>query len=88
MYGRISESGTLSERPFADDPLQAEHFGPLRGSSLLLAVSVLVSITAILTLVAYLLAVHVEYAARNRDTTASRASLPAEARQHVRMTRV
>ena len=88
VYGRVSEAATVPERPFAEDPPQAERFGPLRGPSLLLAVSVLVSITALITLVAYLLAVQVEYAARHRDSTASRASVLPEGRPHIRITRV
>jgi type VI secretion system protein ImpK len=88
VYGRVSEAATVPERPFAEDPPQPARFGPLRGPSLLLAVSVLVSITALITLVAYLLAVHVEYAARHRDSTASRADVLPEGCPPIRITRV
>ncbi len=65
VYGRISDAGTVPVRPFPDDPPREDHFGQLQGPSLLVAVSVLVSITALITLAAYLIAVHVDYNAQH-----------------------
>jgi type VI secretion system protein ImpK len=76
VYGRISEVGTVPDRPFADDPPRSEPFGPLRGPSWLLTVSVLVSITALVTLAAYLIAVHVEYNTNHQDASVHRLRTP------------
>jgi type VI secretion system protein ImpK len=72
VYGRVSGAGGVPDRPFAEDPAHHDRFAPLRGPSLLLAVSVLVSITALITLAAYLLAVHADYNAHHPNPTASR----------------
>jgi type VI protein secretion system component VasF len=80
VYGRISDAGTVPDRPFAEDPPLTEHFGPLRGPSLLLRASILASVTALITLAAYLCAVHVEYDSQSPGTTAGPVSAgrPAE----------
>jgi type VI secretion system protein ImpK len=85
VYGRISQAGTVPDRPFPDDPPNQEQFGPLRGPALLLAVSVLVSITALITLAAYLLAVHVDYYSHHPDSTAVRVGSLSEARTTIRI---
>jgi type VI secretion system protein ImpK len=74
MYDRVSGGAAVPDRPFADDPPIGEHLRPLRGPSLLLTVSVLVSITAMITLAAYLFAVHVEYDASHRVSSVSGSS--------------
>jgi type VI secretion system protein ImpK len=74
VHGRISESGTLPDRPFGDESAGREQFGPMRGPSLLVVVSVLVSITALVTLAAYLIAVHVDFDSKNPDSSVSRLS--------------
>ena len=61
MYDKVSRVGSVPSRPFPEDPARKQNFGPLRGSSLLITTSILVSITALATLAAYLLAVHVHY---------------------------
>ncbi len=72
VYGRISDSNSVPARPFADDPPRVSQFRPLGGPSLLVAVSVLVSITAIITLAAYLIAVHVDYGSKHPDSSVRR----------------
>jgi type VI secretion system protein ImpK len=79
VYNRISGAGAVPDRPFGEDPPTVEPFGPLRGPALLLTVSVLVSITALITLAAYLIAVHIQYNAGHQDSTASAMSLRSEA---------
>jgi type VI secretion system protein ImpK len=71
VYGRISAAETVPARPFADDPPMQGQFAPMRGPLLLLVVSILVSITAIVTLAAYLFAVHVECSSDNSNSAAS-----------------
>lgn len=61
VYGRVSEAGSLAARPFADDEVVKHRFEPLGGPTLLVTVSVLVSLTALITLAAYLLSVHLVY---------------------------
>jgi type VI secretion system protein ImpK len=61
VYDKVSAAGAVPSRPFPDDPPRKQVFGPLRGTSLLLTTSILVSITALTTLFAYLLAVHIDY---------------------------
>ena len=61
VYGRVSEASSVAARPFTEEDGSGNRFGPLRGPSLLLTVSILVAITAICTLAAYLLAVHLDY---------------------------
>jgi type VI secretion system protein ImpK len=61
VYGRISEASSVASRPFSEEDGSAGRFGPLRGPSLLITVSILVAITALVTLAAYLLAVHLDY---------------------------
>jgi type VI protein secretion system component VasF len=80
VHGRIRDAGTVPDRPFAKDPLLTEHFGPLRGPSLLLRASILASVTALITLAAYLCAVHVEYDSQSPGSTAETVSAgrPAE----------
>ena len=85
VYTRVSGASTVPERPFTDDSPLAVYFGPLRGPSLLLAVSVLVSITALITLAAYLIAVHVDYDSKHRDSTASRVISREEAQMPIRI---
>ncbi len=81
VYARVSEAGSLPAHPFARDSAETALFRAQRGPALLLMVSVLVSITAIVTLAAYLLGVHLAYDARSRgpaDDSTSHA--PAAAR--------
>jgi type VI secretion system protein ImpK len=61
VYGRVSEAGSVASRPFSEGDSSGSRFGPLRGPSLLITVSILVAITSLLTLAAYLLAVHLDY---------------------------
>jgi type VI secretion system protein ImpK len=60
-YDKITSAGAIAAKPFPDDPPRKDQFGPLKGSSLLITASVLVSITALVTLAAYLIAVHLDY---------------------------
>lgn len=62
VYTRVSEAGSVASKPFAEDDGAAARFGPLRGPSLLVTVSSLVAFTALFTLGAYLLSVHLLYA--------------------------
>jgi type VI secretion system protein ImpK len=61
VYIRVSSAGAIPSRPFPDDAPCKDRFGPLSGPSLLVRVSILVSITALVTLAAYLIAVHVDW---------------------------
>jgi type VI secretion system protein ImpK len=61
IYDKVSSASALPSKPFPDDPPRKESFGPLRGSSLLIVTSILVSITALFTLAAYLIAVHLDF---------------------------
>jgi type VI secretion system protein ImpK len=61
VYGRVSEAGSVASRPFSEEDSSGSRFGPLRGPSLLITVSILVAITSLFTLAAYLLAVHLDY---------------------------
>jgi type VI secretion system protein ImpK len=61
VYGRVSEAGSIPSRPFAEDDQGRHRFEPLKGPALLVTVSILVSLTALLTLAAYLASVHVYY---------------------------
>jgi type VI secretion system protein ImpK len=65
VYNRVVTAGGVPARPFPDDPPRKDRFSPLRGPSLLVIVSVLVAITALITLAAYLWAVHVDYNAHH-----------------------
>jgi len=60
VYGRVSETGTVEARPFAEEDAGAG-LKPLGGPSLLLRVSALVAFTTLFSLVAYLFAVHHDY---------------------------
>lgn len=88
VYSLVSEAATVPERPFAEDPAPSVQLGPLRGPSLLLAVSILVAITAMTTLAAYLLAVQVEYAARHGDATSIRTAPPRGTAPPIRIAQV
>ena len=59
-YDRVA-AREFPARPFPEDRVVPSPFGPLRGPGLLLTTSVLASITALLTLAAYLIAVHLDY---------------------------
>ncbi len=72
VYNRVSGAGGIPDRPFAEDPPYQDRFGPLRGPVLLLTVSILVSVTVLITLAAYLFAVHVDLSAGSPGSTASR----------------
>jgi type VI secretion system protein ImpK len=61
VYERVAAGSSIAPRPFPEDEGGAARFAPLRGPSLLLRVSILVAFTAIYTLAAYLLAVHLDY---------------------------
>ncbi len=61
VYGRVSEASSVASRPFTEEEGSVSRFGPLRGPSLLLTVAILVAITMLFTLAAYLLAVHLDY---------------------------
>jgi type VI secretion system protein ImpK len=61
VYSRVSSAGGVPSRPFPDDPPRRERFSRLRGPVLLITVSILASITALVTLAAYLIAVHLDY---------------------------
>jgi type VI secretion system protein ImpK len=61
MYDKVSGADAVLAKPFPDDPPRKQIFGPLSGSSLLITTSILVSITALVTLAAYLIAVHLDY---------------------------
>jgi hypothetical protein len=74
VYSRVSGAGGVPDRPFAEDPAHHDRFSPLHGPTLLLTVSILVSITALITLAAYLLAVHADYKVRNPSSAVSRVS--------------
>jgi type VI secretion system protein ImpK len=76
LYQVVSGAGGVADRPFPEDPANLNRFGPLRGPSLLLRVSVLVSITALVTLAAYLLAVHIYWNARHPGSTAAAGRAP------------
>ncbi len=85
VYGRVSEAGSLPAHPFARESAATAHFRAQRGPSLLLMVSVLVSITAIVTLAAYLLGVHLAYDARARGPAGDSAGHPPAATRTVRI---
>jgi type VI secretion system protein ImpK len=62
MYNKVSETSALAERPFTETP--GELTGlllPRRGPFVLLTVSILTAVTSVVTLAAYLAAVHFEY---------------------------
>jgi type VI secretion system protein ImpK len=61
IYDKVTSAGTTAAKPFPDDPPHKNQFGPLKGSSWLITASVLVSITALVTLAAYLIAVHLDF---------------------------
>jgi type VI secretion system protein ImpK len=73
-YNRVSGAGGIPDRPFAEDVPHHDRFAPLRGPTLLLAVSILVSITALITLAAYLFAVHVDYDSKHPGSSVGRVS--------------
>jgi type VI secretion system protein ImpK len=85
LYNRISGSGGVPDRPFVEDPPHQHRFASLGGPTLLLTVSILVSITALITLAAYLLAVHVNYRANHSESTASRVNPHPEAHATIRI---
>lgn len=58
IYNRIASSGLQPEKFLPDESLDREPLSPLPGQTILLAISVLVSITALLTLACFVLAVH------------------------------
>ena len=60
IYDRVA-AREFPARPFPEDRVVQSPFGPLRGPGLLLTTSVLASITALLTLAAYLIAVHLDF---------------------------
>lgn len=71
VYDLVSRANAVPDRPFAEEAVRQEGFQTLQGSSLLLTVSVLVAITAIVTLIGYLVAVKVDYDGKHPlDTTA------------------
>lgn len=57
-YERIASSNPHPDRFLADDPAPREGLRPLPGQTMLLAVSVLVSATVLLTLAGFIAAVH------------------------------
>jgi hypothetical protein len=85
LYQLVSGAGGVPDRPFAEDPPHHDRFSPLRGPMLLLTVSILVSITALITLAAYLLAVHVGYDANHRGSSVSRVNPHPEAHAMIRI---
>lgn len=70
VYGRISQASAVPDRPFGEDTPPRGPLEPLRGPSLLLVVSILVSVTVLVTLAAYLVSVHVYYETVNPESTA------------------
>jgi type VI secretion system protein ImpK len=61
MYNKVSETTTLAERPFSEPP--GDPTGlllPRRGPFVLLTVSILTAVTCVVTLAAYLAAIHLE----------------------------
>jgi type VI secretion system protein ImpK len=85
VYNRVSGAGGVPDRPFGEDPPHHDRFAPLRGPTLLVAVSILVAITALITLAAYLLAVHVDYDANHPGSSVSRVSPRPDARAMIRI---
>lgn len=67
IYAKISETSPMAAKPFPDDAggTLALGLGPRQGPLLLLKVSVLAAITAVATLIGYLVAVHVNYASQS-----------------------
>jgi type VI secretion system protein ImpK len=62
VYERVSAASPVASRPFPDEADDLTRgLGPLRGPSLLVTVSILVAITAVVTLAAGLGAVHLGY---------------------------
>ncbi len=61
VYSRVGEAGSVASKPFPEEDGAGAGFGPLRGPSLLVAVSILFAVTALFTLAAYLSAVHYSY---------------------------
>ena len=63
IYAKISETSPMASKPFPDDPSGGKPPGlaPRQGPELLLKVSILSAITALATLIGYLVAVHVDY---------------------------
>jgi type VI secretion system protein ImpK len=57
VYNRILAGGQQSDKFLPDEPIEREPVRPLPGPSMLLAVSILVSITALFTLACFVLAV-------------------------------
>jgi type VI secretion system protein ImpK len=57
VYNRILAGGQQAEKFLPDEPIEREPLRPLPGPSMLLAVSILVSITALFTLACFVLAV-------------------------------
>jgi type VI secretion system protein ImpK len=62
-YGQISDASPVAAKPFPEEDEQAGRggFGALRGSALLLKVSILSAITAVITLAGYLSSVNLSY---------------------------
>jgi type VI secretion system protein ImpK len=56
IYNRIVAGSPQPDKFLPDEPLQYEPLRPLPGPSILLAVSIVVSITALFTLVCFVLA--------------------------------
>lgn len=61
VYARIGESSSVAPRPFLEEDGAGPGLEPLKGPSLLVAVSILFAVTALFTLAAYLSAVHYSY---------------------------
>lgn len=85
VYNRVISAGGIPDRPFADDPPHQDRFGPLHGPALLLTVSILVSVTVLITLAAYLWAVRVQYDANHQSSSTSSANLDPPARPPARL---
>jgi type VI secretion system protein ImpK len=62
-YSKITETSPMASKPFGDDPPDSLTRGlePRQGPELLLRVSTLTAITALVTLIGYLIAVHFQY---------------------------
>jgi hypothetical protein len=86
LYQLVSGAGGVPDRPFAEDPPRHDQFAPLHGPSLLLTVSILVSITALITLAIYLLTVQVDYNANHPGSSSvGRAGPRPEAQATIRI---
>jgi type VI secretion system protein ImpK len=57
VYNRVLAGGRQSDKFLPEEPIEREPLRPLPGPSMLLAVSILVSITALFTLACFVLAV-------------------------------